>query len=228
MKNKKIAFTLSELFITLALIFTIMAMLAPTIINKMPDTDKAKMKQTYAQILKNIETMLNNPQLYPDASGFANTSPSVDTISGDTYAGDTKFADIFMSNLNITKITNVPANSNIAVSCTGSEANSCNRKVNNNTTICFITNNGIKYCIPKNTSSFFNNATPYSVAVIKVYLSDDDSDEAGYYISVTATGKVSVLPLNLAFGNKPRCEDNDIYKQVNQCKLNDYLLSIKD
>lgn len=225
MKNKKIAFTLGELFITLALIFTIMAMLAPTIINKMPDTDKAKMKQTYAQILKNIETMLNNPQLYPDASGFANTSPSVDTISGDTYDGGTKFADIFMSNLNITEITDVPDNSNIAVSCTGSE---CNRKVNDNTTICFITNNGIKYCIPKDTSSFFKNTTPDSVAVIKVYLSDDDSDEAGYYISVTATGKVSVLPLNLAFVNKPSCEDNDIYKQVNQCKLNDYLLSIKD
>ncbi len=61
---KKIGFTLAELIITLSIIGVAAALIAPTLSNLMPDRNKVKVLEYYAQIGNAIEDILNDDELY--------------------------------------------------------------------------------------------------------------------------------------------------------------------
>ena len=61
---KKKGFTLAELLITMGIIGIVAAILAPSLGNLKPDSDKAKVLKVYNTISKINEEMLNDPSLY--------------------------------------------------------------------------------------------------------------------------------------------------------------------
>ena len=61
---KKKGFTLAELLITMGIIGIVAAIIAPSLANLKPDSDKAKVLKVYNTISKLNEEMLNDPSLY--------------------------------------------------------------------------------------------------------------------------------------------------------------------
>ena len=97
--NKK-AFSLAEILITTVLMFTVIALVTPALKNSF-DNDKPKLRFTYSQILKIATDLLANPQIYPDGSGFSNTTIYKDPTTGEEFSGNYKFTNLFRSKLNI-------------------------------------------------------------------------------------------------------------------------------
>ena len=65
MKNKKFAFTLVEMIITIGIIGIIVATLIPILHNIMPGKDKGLVRKSYYIVKNTINLLLNDPVLYP-------------------------------------------------------------------------------------------------------------------------------------------------------------------
>ena len=105
--KKKFGFTLSELLFAVAVLCVIIAVVTPSIVKISPDTDGVMVKRAYYTATTTTLDLINNSNLYrtyDEDSGY----PYVGfddhgevTYKGKTYKDATKFADLFISHLNI-------------------------------------------------------------------------------------------------------------------------------
>lgn len=99
-------FTLSELMIAITVLGVLCAITLPMMMNNNPNQNKMMMKKAYYTITDVVSDLINDPLLYPEVGsdgteyvGFDNKE-SV-TVSGTTYSGATKFAELFAQKLNL-------------------------------------------------------------------------------------------------------------------------------
>lgn len=118
MKKLK-GFTLTELMVAMGVIGILVAVVTPAIIKTRPNKNKMMIKKSFYTAEQIVSTLINDERLYPDmkeicdrgavegedptkvycAFGF-DYDNSV-RYEGETYAGNTKFADLFASRLNV-------------------------------------------------------------------------------------------------------------------------------
>lgn len=118
MKKLK-GFTLTELMVAMGVIGILVAVVTPAIMKTRPNKNKMMIKKSFYTAEQIVSTLINDERLYPDmkeicdrgvvegedptkvycAFGF-NYDNSV-RYEGETYAGNTKFADLFASRLNV-------------------------------------------------------------------------------------------------------------------------------
>lgn len=112
-------FTLTELMVAMAVIGILVAVVTPAIMKTRPNKNKMMIKKSFYTAEQIVSTLINDERLYPDmkeicdrgvvegedptkvycAFGF-DYDNSV-RYEGETYAGNTKFADLFASRLNV-------------------------------------------------------------------------------------------------------------------------------
>ena len=96
MNNKKRAFTLGEVLVTLMIVGVIAALIIPIIKNAQPDKQKLMFKKAYTNVERVVTELVNDDDLYPDVGdymGFDNTNAV--TVNGISYSGNTKFCNLF-------------------------------------------------------------------------------------------------------------------------------------
>lgn len=118
MKKLK-GFTLTELMVAMGVIGILVAVVTPAIMKTRPNKNKMMIKKSFYTAEQIVSTLINDEILYPDmkeicdrgvvegedptkvycAFGF-DYDNSV-RYEGETYAGNTKFADLFASRLNV-------------------------------------------------------------------------------------------------------------------------------
>ena len=118
MKKLK-GFTLTELMVAMGVIGILVAVVTPAIMKTRPNKNKMMIKKSFYTAEQIVSTLINDERLYPDmkeicdrgvvegedptkvycAFGF-DYDNSV-RYEGETYAGNTKFADLFVSRLNV-------------------------------------------------------------------------------------------------------------------------------
>lgn len=118
MKKLK-GFTLTELMVAMGVIGILVAVVTPAIMKTRPNKNKMMIKKSFYTAEQIVSTLINDERLYPDmkeicdrgvvegedptkvycAFGF-DYDNSV-RYEGETYAGNTKFADLFASRLNV-------------------------------------------------------------------------------------------------------------------------------
>lgn len=118
MKKLK-GFTLTELMVAMGVIGILVAVVTPAIMKTRPNKNKMMIKKSFYTAEQIVSTLINDERLYPDmkeicdrgvvegedptkvycAFGF-DYDNSV-KYEGETYAGNTKFADLFASRLNV-------------------------------------------------------------------------------------------------------------------------------
>lgn len=118
MKKLK-GFTLTELMVAMGVIGILVAVVTPAIMKTRPNKKKMMIKKSFYTAEQIVSTLINDERLYPDmkeicdrgvvegedptkvycAFGF-DYDNSV-RYEGETYAGNTKFADLFASRLNV-------------------------------------------------------------------------------------------------------------------------------
>ena len=118
MKKLK-GFTLTELMVAMGVIGILVAVVTPAIMKTRPNKNKMMIKKSFYTAEQIVSTLINDERLYPDmkeicdrgvvegedptkvycAFGFEYDN-SV-RYEGETYAGNTKFADLFASRLNV-------------------------------------------------------------------------------------------------------------------------------
>ena len=115
-------FTLTELMVALAVIGILVAVVTPAIMKTRPNKNKMMVKKTFYTTEQIVSTLINDERLYPDmhdacGDGFVSASPDVYCAygfdytepveyEGETYSGDSKFAELFKSRLNVKTETN--------------------------------------------------------------------------------------------------------------------------
>ena len=95
---KKKGFTLAELLITMGIIGIVAAILAPSLGNLKPDSDKAKVLKVYNTLLKVNQEMIEDPGLYTGEDGFKDTSAPNNPDYSSCTSG-TKYACILVKKL---------------------------------------------------------------------------------------------------------------------------------
>lgn len=118
MKKLK-GFTLTELMVAMGVIGILVAVVTPAIMKTRPNKNKMMIKKSFYTAEQIVSTLINDERIYPDmkeicdrgvvegedptkvycAFGF-DYDNSV-RYEGETYAGNTKFADLFASRLNV-------------------------------------------------------------------------------------------------------------------------------
>lgn len=122
-------FTMTELMVALAVIGIIVAVVTPAIMKTRPNKNKMMIKKTFYTTEQIVSTLINDARLYPDMrelcyvedNSFTEDSDNYCawgfdykndvTFEGETYGGDTKFRDLFVSRLNINNAKTDEANS---------------------------------------------------------------------------------------------------------------------
>ncbi len=102
MKNKKNAFTLGEVLVTLMIVGIIAALIIPIIKNVQPDRQKLMFKKAYTTVERIVTELVNDDYLYSETSddvGFDNTNDV--EVNGETYGGDSKFCELFAMKVNV-------------------------------------------------------------------------------------------------------------------------------
>lgn len=102
MKNKKFAFTLGEVLVTLMIVGVIAALIIPIIKNVQPDRQKLMFKKAYTTVERVVTELINDDYLYSETSddvGFDNTNDV--EVNGETYGGDSKFCRLFSMKVNV-------------------------------------------------------------------------------------------------------------------------------
>ncbi len=111
-------FTLTELMIALAVIGILVAVVTPAIMKTRPNKNKMMVKKTFYTTEQIVSTLINDERLYPDMRDVCGEGvvPGADpnvycaygfdydesvTYEGVEYEGDTKFAELFKSRLNV-------------------------------------------------------------------------------------------------------------------------------
>lgn len=147
MNNKKRAFTLGEVLVTLMIVGVIAALIIPIIKNAQPDKQKLMFKKAYTNVERVVTELVNDDDLYPDVGdymGFDNTNAV--TVNGISYSGNTKFCNLFAMKVNVVEEVQNPAD--------------CPKNPGGNGTYntpSFITADSIAYYLPSTT--FATNAT---------------------------------------------------------------------
>lgn len=102
----KKGFTLSELMVAMAVLGVLCAVVLPMVMNNNPNQNKMMIKKAYYTVSEVVSDLINDEALYPTLGadetvyvGFDNTE-SVN-LHGKTYSGDTKFAELFATKLNL-------------------------------------------------------------------------------------------------------------------------------
>ena len=149
MKIKKIAYSLAEIMVALAVTGMLIGLLTTKVLRQSPDIEKTRVKKAYITIEQTIRSMINNDVLYPDDNMLRNLEP-VTTSVGDQFgvnSPNSKFRDAFMYYLNIAE-----------------EGFSCAAFVNAVASIdidtCFMSSDGVVYGIP-DTDFERTNVVPY-------------------------------------------------------------------
>ena len=102
MNNKKNAFTLGEILVTLMIVGIIAALIIPIIKNIQPDRQKLMFKKAYTTVERIVTELINDDYLYSETSdkiGLDNTN-NVE-VNGNNYSGNTKFCRLFAMKVNI-------------------------------------------------------------------------------------------------------------------------------
>ncbi len=150
MKKTKKAFSLGEVLVTMGIVGVIAALILPIIKQTQPDRQKVLFKKAYNNIERIVTELINDDNLYPEASnaegvaylGLDNTSDV--TVNDITYGGATKFCRLAAMKLNTISTEDI--------NCPGTPGG--NGTVG---TPSFITNESIAYYIPS--TSFAGDAT---------------------------------------------------------------------
>lgn len=110
-------FTLTELMVALAVIGILVAVVTPAIMKTRPNKNKMMIKKTFYTTEQIVSSLINDERLYPDmrdacGTGVVSSSPDIYCAygfdytepveyEGETYSGETKFAELFKSRLNV-------------------------------------------------------------------------------------------------------------------------------
>lgn len=249
MKNKNLinAFTIAEILLSAFVVLIVMAMVVPVLKRAMPDEETIRFKKVYSGVISVVHSMISDARVYPDFRGFADTTKGTDA-AGDSYEGDTKFSEFFISKLNV-------IDDNVNVSAgefpygvvyethynevfyrdgeqmkQGTQEELVAGLVSDSEFPCVKANTGEIFCLPPRVADVLNPSAPNSdnAIYIRVYLQDEDfSEQNAYYIAVRANGKVS-LPTQ---GQTFNCMDADENGRMrdsayNQCKASAKLSEI--
>ena len=108
MNNKKRAFTLGEVLVTLMIVGVIAALIIPIIKNAQPDKQKLMFKKAYTNVERVVTELVNDDDLYPDVGdymGLDNTNAV--TVNDISYSGNTKFCQLFAMTINVVDDENI-------------------------------------------------------------------------------------------------------------------------
>ena len=111
-------FTLTELMVAMAVIGIIVAIVTPAIVRMRPNKNKMMVKKTFYTTEQIVSTLINDQRLYPDVHLACDMADQIVPTSdyycawgfdydnevrheGEDYEGDTKFAGLFKSMLNV-------------------------------------------------------------------------------------------------------------------------------
>lgn len=118
MKKLK-GFTLTELMVAMGVIGILVAVVTPAIMKTRPNKNKMMIKKSFYTAEQIVSTLINDERLYPDMKEICNRGvvegedptkvycafgfdyDNSVRYEGETYAGNTKFADLFASRLNV-------------------------------------------------------------------------------------------------------------------------------
>ena len=119
MKKLK-GFTLTELMVAMGVIGILVAVVTPAIMKTRPNKNKMMIKKSFYTAEQIVSTLINDERLYPDMKEICDRRGVVEgedptkvycafgfdydnsvRYEGETYAGNTKFADLFASRLNV-------------------------------------------------------------------------------------------------------------------------------
>lgn len=246
LKIKK-AFTLAEILLAGTVLVIVMAMVVPHLNRIMPDAEVIRFKKVYTGIVSVISAMTGDAKVYPDFRGFADTGLGIDSL-GDKYLGETKFAEFFISKLNVIddnlnlKIdgsTVFPYGISYGVTTEtkkykyGSTTKTGTyRKItegiktaSSNDFLCVKVNTGEIICLPPKVSDVLDENNPNSdnSIFIRIYMQDKDfTEKKAFYIAVRANGKVSLPTVGADFNCKEAGADgrmNEKARNFNQCKV---------
>lgn len=102
----KKGFTLSELMVAMAVLGVLCAVVLPMVMNNNPNQNKMMIKKAYYTVSEIVSDLINDEALYPTIGedetvyvGFDNQE-SVN-LHGKTYSGESKFAELFATKLNL-------------------------------------------------------------------------------------------------------------------------------
>ena len=102
MNNKKRAFTLGEVLVTLMIVGVIAALIIPIIKNAQPDKQKLMFKKAYTNVERIVTEMVNDDDLYPEVGDYVGLDNTTDVkVNDTTYTGNTKFCNLFAMKVNI-------------------------------------------------------------------------------------------------------------------------------
>lgn len=107
-------FTLTELMIALAVVGILVAVVTPAIMKTRPNKNKMMIKKSFYTTEQIVSSLINDERLYPDMRDACDTGDAAEcaygfddydkvSYEGEDYEGDTKFADLFKSKLNVKK-----------------------------------------------------------------------------------------------------------------------------
>lgn len=104
--KKKFGFSLSEIMLGIVILGILLALLTPAIVKVSPSIDKTVVRRSFYTITTTVNDLLSNPLFYSHINeatgeiyeGFDDTSSI--TYRGTEYSGNSKFADLFIANLN--------------------------------------------------------------------------------------------------------------------------------
>lgn len=97
----KKGFTLIEMLTTVALIGVLATILLPILQDSVPNKELLMFRKVFSTTERIVSELVNDDDLYPELSGalqghyLANLSPA--TYHGNTFAGESKFAGLFMA-----------------------------------------------------------------------------------------------------------------------------------
>ena len=246
MINKiKKAFTLAEVMFAATVVIVVMALVLPTLNRVMPNSDVLHFKKIYTSVVTVIDSMVRDARVYPDFRGFADTSSATDEL-GDVYEGDFKFANFFISKLNVLDDDfDVPGTFpyGIVFDTNFRNANFMVGEENRQGVFqeitegiqtadafpCVKVNTGEVFCLPPKVDILNpNNPNSDNAIYIRVYMKDDDfSEENAFYISVRANGKVSLPTRGASFNCREAGANGRMrFANFNQCQAATQLDSI--
>ncbi len=145
MNNKKRAFTMGEVLVTLMIVGVIAALIIPIIKNAQPDKQKLMFKKAYTNVERVVTELVNDDDLYPDAGDYVGLDNTTDVeVNDTTYGGNTKFCNLFAMKVNVIDDENIRCPANPGGNGTYNDPT-------------FVTADSIAYYLPS--TSFATNAT---------------------------------------------------------------------
>ncbi len=210
--NKKYAFTMAEVLISLAILGFLFAITVINMSGIYADNDTTKFKKSYSLLEGNISHLVNNAAIYGTSAGFRDTETINVENTGEILGFDpySKFRDCIKYRLNVVK-------DNIKCNLYGGFAS---------TSGCFQTDEGIVWGIPDTDfvkkqvitikDSDNDNIVALPVTVYVDYKEEQTVKDNAVVFAVTYDGKIYILK------NIENVKCNDKSKET-QCKIDKYV-----